>query len=194
MEKKHRHHVQPKHLGGSDDTSNIELMDPVKHAELHALRFIEGDDRWFCAMQEGWKHLDPRLQEEVRQCMSSRNVMKNPDVVRRMMETREERGHNDAARGRMLQENPMKRPEIAAKVSAAKKGQPSSRRGTTLSEEIKEKLRQAATGYRHTPEAKAKMSASRVGKKRGPYKKWSEEDKAAQTERMKEMWRKRRGS
>jgi hypothetical protein len=76
--------------------------------------------------------------------MSSRNVMKNPDVIRRMVETREERGHNDAARERMLQENPMKRPEVAAKVSKAKKGQPSSRRGAVLSDETKEKLRQAA--------------------------------------------------
>jgi len=170
------------------------LMDPVKHAELHALRFIEGDDRWFCAMQEGWRHLDPRLQDEVKRVMSERNVMKDPEIAKKMAETRRERGSYEDQSDRMRSNNPMKRPEIAAKVSAAKKGQPSSLRGTTLSEETKEKIRQATTGYRHTPEAKAKMSASRVGKKRGPYKKWSEEDKAAQTERMKEMWRKRRGS
>ena len=171
MSRHHRHHIQPRHLGGSDDTSNIELIDPVAHAELHALRFIEGEDRWFCAMQEGWAHLDPRLQDEVRGVMSERNIMKDPEVAEKMRQTSIINGVYDRHREKMTAENPMKNPEIAAKVSKAKKGQPSSRRGAVLSDETKEKLRQAATGYRHTDEAKAKMSTSRLGKKRGPYKK-----------------------
>ena len=173
MEKRHRHHVQPRHLGGSDEPSNIELLDPIKHAELHALRFIEGEDRWFCAMQEGWVHLDPRLQDEVRRVMSERNIMKDPQVAQRMAQTSTERGHYQRRSESMLENNPMKRPEIAAKVSAAKKGSPSNRRGAVLSDETKEKLSQAVTGYKHTDEARAKMSASRLGKKRGPYKKRS---------------------
>jgi hypothetical protein len=174
MEKRHRHHVIPRHLGGTDDPCNIELIDPIRHAEIHALRFIEGEDKWFCAMQEGWEHLDPRLQDEVRRIMSERNVMKNPEIAQRMAETRRDRGSYEEQSRRMQSDNPMKRPEIAAKVSAAKKGQPSNRKGAILSDETKEKLRLAATGYKHTEEAKAKMSASRKGKKRGPYKKKNE--------------------
>jgi hypothetical protein len=171
MEKRHRHHVIPRHLEGSDDPSNIELVDPVKHAEIHALRFIDGEDKWFCPMQEGWALLDPRLQEKVRRVMSERNLMKDPELLIRMVQTSTERGNYDRHRKRMLTSNPMKNPEIAKKVSEARKGKPSNRKGATLSEETKEKLRQAATGYKHSEEAKAKMSASRKGKKRGPYKK-----------------------
>jgi hypothetical protein len=171
MAQKHRHHIQPRHLGGSDDASNIELIDPVAHAELHALRFLEGEDKWFCAMQEGWPLLDPRLQREVRERMSSHNVMHDAEVANKMAQTMRENGVYEEHRNRMLEDNPMKRPEVAEKVSQRKKGKPSSRLGAVLSEETKEKLRQANLGKSHTPETRAKMSASRLGKKRGPYKK-----------------------
>ncbi len=105
--------------------------------------------------------------------MSERNIMKDPKVAEKMRQTSVINGVYDRHRERMTAENPMKNPEIAAKVSAAKKGSPSNRKGAILSDETKEKLRQAATGYKHTDEAKAKMSASRLGKKRGPYKKRS---------------------
>jgi hypothetical protein len=190
--KKHKHHVVPKHKGGADSPENITLLDPVSHAELHALRFLDGEDDWFCAMQEGWALLDPRLQEEVRNKMSSDNLMKDPEKVAKMVQSHKESGSYDRHSQRMREDNPMKNPEVAAKVSAKKKGQPSSRLGATLSEETKEKLRKANQGKKHSEESKAKMTESRKGKKRGSYKKWSEEDKLAQSERMKEMWRKRK--
>ena len=77
---------------------------------------------------------------------------------------------------RMRENNPMKRPEVAAKVSVARKGRVSNRKGAILSEETKEKLRQANTGKKHTDEAKQKMSKSRTGVKRGPYKKKDKND------------------
>jgi len=190
--KPHKHHVVPRHRGGSDSESNLELLDPVAHAELHALRFLEGDDDWFCAMQQGWPLLDPDLQEKVREKMSVDNLMRDPEKVLKMVETSKERGHYEKASERMKENNPMKRPEIAAKVSAARKGRVSNRKGAVLSDETKEKLRQAITGKTHTEESKRKMSESRTGKKRGPYKKWSKEDKNAQSERMKKMWEERR--
>jgi response regulator of citrate/malate metabolism len=146
-------------------------LDPVAHAELHALRFLEGEDKWFCPMQEGWPLLDSRLQEEVRHRMSTNNIMHDPIVAQKMAESMSKNGVYEKHSERMKESNPMKQPEIAAKVSAAKKGQPSSRRGAVLSKETKEKLRQANLGKKHTPESRAKMSASRVGKTRGPYKK-----------------------
>ena len=190
--KKHKHHVIPRHKGGEDSTENLILLDPVAHAELHALRFLEGEDVWFCAMQEGWALLDPELQEKVRQKMSSDNLMRDPEKVAKMVQTHKELGTYERQSQRMRENNPMKNPEVAAKVSEKKKGQPSSRLGATLSEETKEKLRQANLGKTHSDESRAKMSESRTGKKRGPYKKWSEEDKKAHSQRMKEMWEKRR--
>jgi len=190
--KKHKHHVVPRHKGGEDSADNLILLDPVAHAELHALRFLKGEDEWFCAMQEGWALLDPRLQQEVRDKMSSDNLMKDPEKVAKMVQTSKEAGNYDRHSQRMKNNNPMKRPEVAAKVSAKKKGQPSSRLGATLSEDTKEKLRKANQGKKHSEESKVKMSATRTGQKRGSYKKWSEEDKEAHSQRMKEMWEKRR--
>lgn len=190
--KKHKHHVVPRHKGGGDSADNLILLDPVAHAELHALRFLGGEDEWFCAMQEGWALLDPKLQEEVRQKMSSHNLMRDPEKVAKMVQTHRELGTYGRQSQRMRENNPMKNPEIAAKVSEKKRGQPSSRLGATLSEETKEKLRQANLGKTHSDESRAKMSESRTGRKRGPYKKWSEEDKKAHSQRMKEMWEKRK--
>jgi hypothetical protein len=192
--KPHKHHISPRHKGGEDCPENLALLDPVKHAELHALRFIEGEDDWFCAMQEGWPLLDSRLREEVLARMSSHNTMKNPETVAKVRKTRKERGLDEQQSQRMRDNNPMKNPEIAAKVSKAKKGKPSTRLGVTLSDETKEKLRLANLGKKHTNEAKQNMSKSRLGKKRGPYKKWSDEDKLAHSERMKKVAERRRSN
>jgi hypothetical protein len=190
--KPHAHHITPRHKGGDNSPENLVLLDPVKHAEIHAFRFLDGDDNWFCAMQEGWPLLDTNLRDEVLAKMSSHNLMKNPETVAKVRKTREERGLNEQTSQRMRDNNPMKNPEIAAKVSKAKKGQPSTRLGVTLSDETKEKLRLANLGKKHTDEAKQKMSKSRTGKKRGPYKKWSDEDKQAHSERMKKVAERRR--
>jgi len=229
--KKHKHHVIPRHKGGEDSADNLILLDPVAHAELHALRFLNGEDDYFDFRQQGWPFVSEDLQIRVRehwsQKFSDENPMKDPKIAEKVASQR--RGipganlgsrWNDESRNkiqgegnpnfgggctldlsyeqrakisdRMKKDNPMKKPEVAAKVSAKKKGQPSSRLGATLTEETKEKLSLAMTGKTHTEASKAKMSASRAGQKRGPYKKWSEEDKKAHSQRMKEMWEKRK--
>ena len=192
--KPHSHHITPRHKGGDNSPENLVLLDPVKHAEIHALRFIDGEDDWFDCRQEGWPLLDPTLYDKVLARMGSHNPMKDPNKVSKMVQTREEKGLNEQASHRMRDNNPMKNPETAAKVSKSKKGQPSSRLGVTLSDETKEKLRVANLGKTHSDEAKQKMSESRTGKKKGPYKKWSDEDRQAHSERMKEVWEKRRSN
>lgn len=59
--------------------------------------------------------------------------------------------------------------------------------GRPLSEQTKEKLRQANLGKRHTEEARRKMSESRTGKKYGPR---SEEARA----KMREAWARRKAA
>jgi hypothetical protein len=229
--KRHRHHVQPVHKGGTDDPSNITFPDFIEHAEIHANRFLEGLDDYFDFRHEGWAFLSEDLRYRVRSHWSKKfsenNPMKDPEVAEKVASKR--RGKPGANRGsswseqsreritgegnpnygggyqleltdeqrqaisdRMRDNNPMKRPEVAEKVSKARKGRPSNRRGAVLSEETKEKLRQANLGKKRSEETKQKMSESRTGKKRGPYKKWSEEDKAAHRERMRKMWEERR--
>lgn len=53
--------------------------------------------------------------------------------------------------------------ETRARMSAAKKGHPSWKKGTRLSEETKAKLRQANLGKRASVETRAKMSAAKLG-------------------------------
>jgi hypothetical protein len=228
--KRHRHHIQPVHKGGTDDPSNISFPDFIEHAEIHANRFLEGLDDYFDFRHEGWAFLSEELRYKVRSHWSKKfsenNPMKNPEVAEKVAS--QKRGKpgpkgwtwsedsKDKIRGdgnvnygggyeldltdeqrqaisdRMRENNPMKRPEIAAKISAAHKGRVSPRKGAVLSEGTKEKLRQANLGKTRSEETKRKMSESRTGKKRGPYKKWSEEDKAAHRERMRKMWEERR--
>jgi hypothetical protein len=192
--KPHSHHITPRHKGGDNSPENLVSLDPVKHAEIHALRFIDGEDDWFDCRQEGWPLLDPTLYDKVLARMGSHNVMKKPEAVAKLIKTRKEKGLNEQHSQRMRNNNPMKDPETAAKVSRAKKGLPSPRLGATLSDETKEKLRLANLGKTHTVGTKQKMSESRTGKKKGPYKQWSDEDKQAHSERMKEVWERRRSN
>lgn len=221
----------PIHLGGTNDPWNLDNLNFIEHAELHALRFLSGLDRRFDYRHEGWPFLDENLRLAVRAEHSQRfkgpeNPMKDPSTAEKVAsknrgvkrgpgkkwseESKEKiRGEGNSNYGgkcqgampedarkrtseRMSSNNPMKNPEIAKKVSEAKKGKPSPRRGATLTSETKEKLRIANLGQKRSPETRKKMSESKRGKKRGPYKKWSEEDKKAHSERMKKFQQKRR--
>jgi hypothetical protein len=62
---KHTHHIQPLHLGGTDDEWNLINIDFIEHAKLHAQRFLDGLDRRFDFRHEGWKHLDNELRAQV---------------------------------------------------------------------------------------------------------------------------------
>jgi len=53
--------------------------------------------------------------------------------------------------------------ETKRKISESKKGQPSSLKGSHMSEEIKQKHRIAITGKKHSEEAKRRMSISKKG-------------------------------
>ena len=42
---KHKHHIIPKHMGGTDDPSNLVELTPAEHAEAHRLLY-EQHGRW----------------------------------------------------------------------------------------------------------------------------------------------------
>ena len=62
---KHTHHKQPRHLGGTNDKWNLEDIDFIEHAKIHADRFLAGLDSWFDFRHTGWKHLDDDLRTQV---------------------------------------------------------------------------------------------------------------------------------
>lgn len=55
--------------------------------------------------------------------------------------------------------------ETKRKISKANRGKPSPRKGVTLSEETKNKIRLANTGYRHSDSTKKKISKANRGRK-----------------------------
>jgi hypothetical protein len=78
---KHRHHIIPRHMGGSDHPSNIAHLTVEEHAEAHK-KLWEQHNRWqdFCAWQ-GLAKLS-KHKEHYKLVMSERNKAswRNPEV------------------------------------------------------------------------------------------------------------------
>ena len=93
--KTHKHHVHYKCLGGSDDPSNIAIIDFIEHARVHAVDFINGGPMFDCR-HEGWPYLEPELREAVKlelgRRTSERNYSDNPvfkdGALQKALETR----------------------------------------------------------------------------------------------------------
>jgi hypothetical protein len=60
----HIHHIVPKSRGGTDEPENLEEIDFIEHARLHAEDFLAGGPR-FDFRHAGWPHLDATLRQEV---------------------------------------------------------------------------------------------------------------------------------
>jgi hypothetical protein len=72
----HQHHIIPRSCGGSNDAGNLVLLDPLEHALLHALDFIEGGP-WFDFRHEGWPLLSEDIKTRVKDEASRRTTLRN---------------------------------------------------------------------------------------------------------------------
>lgn len=70
--------------------------------------------------------------------------------------------------------------ETKLRISLAKKGKPSNRKGVVLSKETRELISKKNKGFRHSLETRQKMSESRKGEGNGFYGKKLSEDRKAQ--------------
>jgi len=158
MEKRHRHHVQPRHLGGLDTPDNIVEIDFIEHAKIHANRFIAGKDGWFDCRQAGWNYLSDELRNAVRTRMGEinrensgehhgsfgRNIHSEEFKERRSREVSGEGNpmfgkERTDSRERLLSDNPAKRPEVREKIRQAAVGR-------VMSEETKQKISNSTKG------------------------------------------------
>ena len=58
---KHRHHILPKHMGGSDDPSNLVLLTVKEHAEAHRILY----EKYGCKGDlVAWKGLSKQIDKE----------------------------------------------------------------------------------------------------------------------------------
>jgi hypothetical protein len=61
---KHIHHKIPKSRGGTNNPSNLEELDFIEHARVHAEDFLNGGPR-FDFRHDGWPFLDAELRQKV---------------------------------------------------------------------------------------------------------------------------------
>ena len=142
---KHKHHIIPKHRGGSDDPSNLVEVTVTQHAMFHYCEYqLHGQWEDKCAwmlLAENAKHplevKGRKLTEEQRQSISLKMKGNTNAAVPCLEETKE-------------------------KISKANKGK-------VRSAETKEKLRVLNTGKRHSNATKSKCveAGKRGGRKKG---------------------------
>ena len=112
---KHWHHIIPKHVGGSDDPSNLVLLTVEEHAEEHR-KLWENHGRWQDKI--AWKTLSGQItiQEAREQMMKYDNPMHRPEVLKKMS-GKNHWVHREGNISNWITDNPMKKPEIAKKMS-----------------------------------------------------------------------------
>lgn len=99
----HKHHIIPKHVGGTDEPNNLVLLHPIDHAIFHLLRFRQTNhpgDAWaFNRLmaqtgEDGFGVTGYKRSEETRKKMSEsvRQMHKeNPERAKRFIEMNKQR-------------------------------------------------------------------------------------------------------
>ena len=157
---KHIHHIIPKHMGGTDDPSNLIELSIEEHALAH-LKLYEQYGHW--QDKVAYEGLSGRIGQEellrLKQGLANKGRKRTPEQIERIKE---------AARNRVERQRLDGTIERAAiKQSKAHTGRKkskehlenwsASRKGHTVSEETKEKIRQTLA------ETRAKKKALREG-------------------------------
>ena len=169
----HKHHIIPKHAGGSDDPSNIVELTVEEHAEAHRILY-EKYGRWQDKL--AWQGLAGMIGRE--------------EIIRQR--------NSESKKGNTIWSGRTHTEESKRKMSEAKKGL-APWKGKTHSEETKRKMSEAALGNTrwlgktHSEESKRKMSDAKKGKV--PWNKGkspSEETKRKMSEAKKRYWAEKR--
>lgn len=138
----HRHHIVPKHAGGTDDPSNLILLTIEEHAEAHR-KLYEEHGRWQDYV--AWQTLTSNITEEEARILAVKFSLtgkpKSDEHRSRISESLKSRyaTHGNPTIG-MKKKSATE--ERKRKISEANKGK-TTRTGYKLSDEHKEKIRQA---------------------------------------------------
>jgi hypothetical protein len=170
---KHKHHIVPRHMGGTDDPSNLIELTVEEHAEAHRKLYEEhGHIEDYCA----WKGLSGQIGKE--------------EIIRLLMDPTG-RVHTEETKKKMSEAHkgkPKHTPESKQKISEVRKGK-------SLSEEHRSKISKSLEGNTRmigkklSEETKQKLSAAGKGNRNAVGNKTSEEGKKKKSSASKERWR-----
>ena len=144
---KHIHHIVPKHMGGTDDPTNLVELTIEEHAEAHKKLYEEyGREEDKIA----WMGLSGQIGKE--------------EIVKRVLS---EAGKKSARMNKEIQK------ESGRKTGLANKGKTPWNKGKKMSEEFKETLRNSSKvnppsrkGAKHSEESKARMREAALNRKK----------------------------
>ena len=171
----HKHHIVPRHAGGSDDPSNIVELTVEEHAEAHRLLYEE-HGRWQDKL--AWQGLAGMIGKE--EIIRQRNIENGKKWKGRPKSEEHKRKIAESRTGK--KRGPLSE-ETRRKMSEAHKGRVPWNKGKIgISEETRLKRSESMKGKKHSEESKRKMSDAKKGKPK------SEETKR----KMREAWKKRK--
>jgi hypothetical protein len=136
---KHKHHIIPKYMGGTDDPSNLIELSPQEHAESHRLLY-EKYGNW--QDRVAWKGLSGLISKE--------------DVIKEMYEQR--RGKNNPMYGKSVKDF-MTNDEI----EEWRKKLSNSGKGKSKSKEHKDKIKNSVSGSKNGMYGKIPWNKGKVG-------------------------------
>lgn len=172
--KTHKHHIIPKHMGGSDDSSNIIELTVEEHAQAHKDLF-EKYGNW--QDEIAWKALSGRIgrEEIIREVQRKTHLGKKKSAESVEKTSNKLRGRKQSSetiekrRMKLIGQKREFTEEWKKNISKGKKGQIPWITGKKHSEKSKEKNRISHLGHtynrgrKHTDQSKKNMSESHKG-------------------------------
>jgi len=149
----HKHHVIPKHMGGSDDSSNLVELTVEEHAEAHKKLYEQyghWQDKIAWQALAGQIGLDDAIQEA--RGAANRGKKRTPEQIERIRQAAILRNQKWKESGRM--------DEINAKRSASHKG-----KIKTPEHVFNNTQSRVSKGYKHSEETRNKIAESLKGNK-----------------------------
>ena len=106
---KHKHHIIPRHMGGTDEASNLIELTVEEHAEAHRLLFLE-HQKWQDFM--AWQALSGQIgKEELRRMVTKltlTGVPKTEEHKKKLSESKKGKLPSIETRKKMSMSNPYK--------------------------------------------------------------------------------------